>query len=199
MKILIIFLSFIGFISTGYSKEISVVNNGWHAGIVLKVKDIDNSIWKVGEMFKEFKYIEVGWGDEDFYKNQDPSIWMTLKAGLVPTSSVVHLRAIRQNELNRFSKDKIVNLTISEKGFKQLSIFIQNSFAKEDDKFIELSKGLYTNSIFFLSSKKYHIFNTCNVWTAQALKSAEIDISPPTSITTDNLFSQIYEFKNKSK
>ena len=197
MRMLIIF--FISFVSAGYSKDISVINYGWHAGIVLKIKDINNSILEIEPMFKKFNYIEVGWGDEDFYRNHNPSIWMTLKAGIIPTSSVIHLRAINQNELNKFSEDNIVSLTISEKGFRQLSLFIQNSFAKENDKFIPISKGLYPNSIFYLSSKKYHIFNTCNIWTAQALQSAEIDISPSTSTTTNSLFSQIYEFKNKSQ
>jgi len=199
MKILITFLSFISFVSAEYSKDISVVNYGWHAGIVFKVKDINNSIWEIEPMFKKFKYIEVGWGDEEFYKSSDPSIWMILKAGLVPTSSVVHLRAISQNELNRFSEDKVANLTISEKGFRQLSLFIQNSFAKEDDKFIPLSKGLYPNSIFYLSSKKYHIFNTCNVWTAEALRSAEVDVTPFVSITTDNLFSQLLDKEDEEQ
>ncbi|MEA2091576.1 MAG: DUF2459 domain-containing protein [Campylobacterota bacterium] len=193
MKIFIIFLSILSFLAAESDKDIFVINYEWHAGIVVKVKDINSSLWEVEPIFKESKYIEVGWGDEDFYKSSDPSVWMTLKAGLLPTSSVVHLRAVSQHELNSFSQERVAKLTISEKGFSKLSLFIENSFAKEDDAFIVLSKGLYPNSLFYLSSKKYHIFNTCNVWTAEALQSAEVDIEPFTSITTDNLFSQIYE------
>ena len=196
MRTLIIFLSVVSFLFAEHSKDIFVTNYGEHAGIILKVEDVNSSLWKIEPIFKEFEYIEVGWGDEDFYKSPDPSIWTTLKAGLFPTSSVVHARAVSQYELNRFSKDKIVKLTISEKGFENLSLFIENSFAKENDKFIRVSKGLYPNSLFYLSSKKYHIFNTCNVWTAEALHSAGLNIKPLESITTDNLFSQIYEIQN---
>ncbi|PHQ65425.1 MAG: hypothetical protein COB99_04080 [Sulfurimonas sp.] len=197
MKTLMLFLSLVAFVFASEYKDIFVVNNGWHAGIVVKLKDINSSQWKIEPTFKEFKYIEIGWGDEDYYKSSDPSIWITLKAGLVPTSSVLHLRAISQYELNRISEDKIVKLTISEKGFSKLSLFIQNSFAKKKNKLIALSKGLYPNSIFYLSSKKYHIFNTCNVWTAQALHSAGVDITPFVSITTDNLFSQLLDNEDR--
>ena len=199
MKTVIIFLSIISFAFAEYDKDIFVTNYGWHAGIVLKVEDINSSAWKIEPFFKKFKYIEVGWGDEDFYKSSDPSIWITLKAGFVPTSSVLHIRAISQYELNNFSKNKIAKLSISEKGFDKLSLFIQNSFAKKNNKFIRLCKGLYPNSIFYLSCKKYHIFNTCNVWTAEALRSAKLNITPFISITTDNLFSQIYEIQNTQK
>jgi len=196
MRIAIIFLSIMSFVY-GDNKEIFVVNYGWHAGIILKVKDVNSSVWKIDSPFLQFKYIEVGWGDEDFYKSSDPSIWITLKAGVIPTSSVLHIRAINHYELNSFPKDKVAKLTISEKGFERLSLFIQNSFAKENDKLIPLSKGLYPNSLFYLSSKKYHIFNTCNIWSAEALRSAGLDITPFVSLTTDNLFSQIYEIKNQ--
>ena len=196
MKLVIIFLSVISFLSAEYDKDIFVVNYGEHAGIILKVEDVNSSLWKIEPFFEEFKYIEVGWGDEDFYKNPDPSIWITLKAGLIPTSSILHIRALSQYELDSFHENKIAKLSISEKGFDKLSSYIQNSFAKENDKFIRVSKGLHKNSIFYLSSQKYHILNTCNVWTAEALHSAELDITPFISITTDNLFSQIYEIQN---
>ena len=199
MKIIIIFLSIISFASAESNRDIFVSNYGGHAGIIIKVKDINSSVWKIEPVFKEFEYIEVGWGDEDFYRSNNPSVWMTVKAGLFPTSSVLHLRAISKHELNSFSIDKISKLTISKKGFDKLSSYIQSSFVQENDKFIALSKGLYPNSIFYLSSRKYHMFNTCNVWTAEALHSAELDITPFISITTDNLFYQIYEIQNTQK
>ena len=199
MKKLIIFLSLVSFAFADNYRDIFVVNNGWHAGIIVKTVDINSSEWEIEAAFEESEYIEVGWGDEDFYKSSDPSAWMTFKAALFPTASVVHVRAISEHELRSFDEDRIIKLIISEKGFSKLSLFIQNSFAKEDDKFVALSKGLYPNSIFYLSSKKYHIFNTCNVWTAEALRSAGMDITPFVSITTDNLFSQLLDKQPKNE
>ncbi len=197
LTILMVFLAHGNLVFASEYKDIFVVNYGWHAGIVIKTDDINSSILQIDSFFKKFEYVEVRWGDEDFYKNLDPSVWLTLKAALVPTSSVLHIRAVTQYQLNRFSKENIVKITISKKGFTKLLIFIENSFAKKDGKSVMQGVGIYPNSFFYLSSKKYHIFNTCNVWTAEALKSAGLDILPYLAVTTEDLFSQINKTKNR--
>jgi uncharacterized protein (TIGR02117 family) len=195
--LIIILITFCSPIFANQYKDIFVLNHGWHSGIVLKTKDINNSILRLDSNLDNYQYLEFGWGDEAFYKNSDPSIWTTLKAGLIPTSSVLHVRALSIYDLNIFSKEDIVKVTLSKTAYTKLLTFIENSFAKKDSKSIILSKGLYPKSFFYLSSKKYHIFYTCNVWTAEALRSADMDISASFVLTTDSLFSQIHEIQNK--
>lgn len=194
---IVLFLSLFNSTFAGEHKDIFIVNYGWHAGIIIKVKDINSSVWNVDPFFKKFEYLEVGWGDEDFYKSLDPSAWLALKAVLVPTASVLHINAASKLYLNSFSKENIVKITISKNGFNKLSMFIEKSFFKKDGKIVKLGKGLYPGSFFYLSREKYHIFNTCNVWTAKALKSAELDIYPSSAITTKDLFSQIRDIENQ--
>jgi uncharacterized protein (TIGR02117 family) len=193
--VMIILLFLCTSIFANQHKDIFVVNHGWHTGIILKVEDVNSSTWQMDSFLKKHQYVEVGWGDEDFYKSSDPSVWMTLRAALVPTSSVMHVRALSRYNFRMYSKEDIAKITISQRAFTKLLTFIENSFAKKDSKSIILSKGLYPNSFFYLSSKKYHILRTCNVWTAKALESAEVDISPFFAITTDALFSQIRELE----
>ena len=54
--------------------------------------------------------------------------------------------------------------------------------------------GLYGNSRFYLSSETYHIFNTCNVWTARVLKSAGLPTVPACAIKVENLMAQARKF-----
>lgn len=180
-------------------KNVFVVNHGWHAGIVLKVEDVNSSDWRIDSFFKGHKYVEVGWGDEAFYKSSNPSFWMTLKAVLVPTSSILHVRALSLHDLKMISNENIAKLRVSQRAFSKLAIFIENSFTKKGLNHIIYSKGLYPNSFFYLSNKKYHILRTCNVWTAEALQKAEIDVSPLFTITTDTLFSQIRKSEIKKE
>ncbi|MCK4974757.1 MAG: DUF2459 domain-containing protein, partial [Sulfurimonas sp.] len=123
LKILVVII-FLFFSSTVFAnKDIFVVNHGWHAGIVLETEDINNSAWQIDSLFKKYKYIEVGWGDEAFYKSSDPSVWMTLKAALIPTSSVLHVRALSRYDLSMFSKESVEKITISQGGYTKLLTF----------------------------------------------------------------------------
>lgn len=172
------------------NKSIIITDYGWHAGIVLKTEDINTSLLHIDPSLQSYHYIEFGWGDADFYKSDDPSVWTTLKAVFVPSSSVVHVRALHNHDLETFSKEHIEKLTLPHENYTQLLRFIDNSFSKQDTKYVLLSNGLYKNSFFYLSDKEYHIFNTCNTWTAEALHSAGINISPSV-YTTQELFHQI--------
>ena len=72
LKILLIMIlvTFCSPISANQDKDIFVLNHGWHSGIVLKTKDINNSVLHVDSILKNYQYLEFGWGDEAFIKIQ---------------------------------------------------------------------------------------------------------------------------------
>jgi hypothetical protein len=59
---------------------------------------------------------------------------------------------------------------------------------------MSLGPGLYGNSRFYLSRETYHLFNTCNVWTARALRAAGLPITPARAISVESLMSQARKF-----
>ena len=73
------------------SRTIYLVSHGWHAGIVVKRADIPPGIWPQHKDFPDSEYLEVGWGDRDYYMTPSPHLGITLKAGLLPTASVLHI------------------------------------------------------------------------------------------------------------
>ena len=56
-----------------------------------------------------------------------------------------------------------------------------------------LDPGLYGNGRFYLSGETYHLFNTCNVWTARVLSNAGLPLSPAFAIHVSDLMSQVRE------
>ncbi|MGW8227829.1 MAG: DUF2459 domain-containing protein, partial [Gammaproteobacteria bacterium] len=50
-----------------------------------------------------------------------------------------------------------------------------------------LGPSLYGGGRFYLSRETYHAFNTCNVWTARALRAAGCPITPAFTLTVDTL------------
>ncbi len=141
------------------------------------------------------EYVEVGWGDRDFYRTSTPTMGIKLKALLWPTASVLHIVVFDDPVQVFFSSSEIVELRLSYPAFTQLIAYIAASYAMdESDRAIALGPGLYGDSAFFLSREIYHAFNTCNVWTARALRVAGYPITPFFTLTVGRLFSQVHDF-----
>ena len=76
-----------------------------------------------------------------------------------------------------------------------LSGTIAASFATDETGNItSLGPGLYGNSRFYLSRETYHLFKTCNVWTARVLRAAGLPMTPAGAISVENLMSQARKF-----
>lgn len=172
-------------------KTIYLVSHGWHAGIVLRHADIHSNIWPKLGNFSNMEYLEVGWGDLDYYQTPDPHLGFALKAVLLPTASVLHIVGFNGHVPVYFPYSEIVRIELSSAGFERLSRTIASSFALDKSGNVKSSSpGRYGNSRFYLSRETYHLFNTCNVWTARALRAAGLPITPATATSVGNLMSQ---------
>lgn len=176
-------------------KTIYLVSHGWHAGIVLGRDEIPGNAWPAPGDFPDTQYLEVGWGDMDYYKTADPHIGFTIKAALLPTASVLHIVAFSGPVQAYFPYSEIIRIELSSAGFEHLSRAIAASFATDEaGNITSLGHGLYGNSRFYLSRESYHLFNTCNVWTARALRAAGLPVTPATATEVESLMSQARNF-----
>jgi uncharacterized protein (TIGR02117 family) len=177
------------------SKTIHLVSHGWHAGIVIKRSDIPDHVWPEQKEFGDAEYLEVGWGDRDFYRTPDPHWGLALKAILLPTASVLHIVGFNGTVPAYFPYSEIIELQLHEPGFERLCRYIAASYFKTPaGDNVPLGPGLNGNSKLYLSAETYHLFKTCNVWTAKALRSAGCPVTPASAITIENLMSQAYRF-----
>ncbi len=178
------------------SKNIYLVSHGWHAGIVIQRADIPEGVCTEHERdFPEARYLEVGWGDQDFYQAPEPTLGMKLKAALVPTKSVLHVVAFSDPIKSYFPNSEIIEIALSYQGFEQLCKYIEQSYARDERGELQaLGPGLYGNSQFYQSRERYHVFRTCNVWTARALRAAGVPVSPGRAIKVESLMSQARAF-----
>ena len=176
-------------------KSIYLVSHGWHAGIVIKRADIPEGLWSAHNDFPDAEYLEVGWGDKDYYMTPDPHFGITLKAGLLPTDSVLHVVGFNGSITSYFSRSEIIKIDLSYEGFERLCNYINDSYAIDDAGMSKyLGPGLYGKSRFYLSDETYHAFNTCNVWTARALHNMGCPITPATTLTVEDLMTKVAEF-----
>jgi len=177
------------------AKTVYLVSHGWHAGIVVRRADIPDGAWPESKDFPASEFLEVGWGDRDYYQTPDPHWGITLKAALLPTESVLHIVAFDDAVLAYFPRSEIIVLQLSEPGFERLSRYISASYAKgPEGNPVPLGSGLYGVSRMYLSTESYHLFNTCNVWTARAIEEAGCPITPALSVSVDSLMSRARRF-----
>lgn len=177
------------------AKTVYLVSHGWHAGIVVRRSDLSDNVWPEPNNLPASEFLEVGWGDRNYYQTPDPSWGIALKAALLPTESVLHMVAFDAAVPTYFPRSEIIEIRLSGLGLERLSRYISASLARDAaGKSMPLGPGLYGVSQMYLSTETYHLFNTCNVWTARAMKAAGCPITPAAAVTVDSLLFQARRF-----
>jgi len=163
------------------STSIYLVNHGWHTGLLVRRADIPQGLWPESADFPAADYLEVGWGDRDFYQALGFDLGLALKAIWFSTASVLHVRGFRGVEERHFPGIEIVELKIFPGGRERLFRYIHETYAREGAVRVPpLAPGLYGDSRFYPAQGKFHVFNTCNTWTARALQAAGYPVTPST-------------------
>ena len=172
--------------------EVYVVNHGWHTGFVLPASDIQKVIPELKNRFGYAPYIEFGWGDNEFYRSEEITSGITLKAIFLPTDSVVHAVAVTRNADKYFKHSEVEKFCLKDPEFKSLVKFISRSFYRDESgNILKLNHGIYGDSQFYKAKGDFHIFNTCNKWTAKGLESAGMKISTNFKLTAGSIMNYL--------
>lgn len=128
--------------------------------------------------FKAFKkhkkgYLAFGWGDKETYLNtpniKDIKISTSLKALFINTPALMHVRYLQ--DIYHYQNMKSIKLsTAQQKNLKQ-SILNSFNFTKEQ------YRGYGREDFFYTAKGKYNLLHTCNTWTGERLREANISMS----------------------
>jgi uncharacterized protein (TIGR02117 family) len=177
--------------------KIYVVSHGWHVGIVLPNNEMFESCVPSNYHGLQFNYNEFGWGDRDYYMSENPGLWISFKAAVWPTSSVVHAASFDREVGNQFSGSEIVEILLSEKGFEALCARLVADMEKDrDGQLIMLESGWYANSHFYKSDRRYILPRTSNKWVARLLREAGAPVTPFYALTSGNVIYQSRQIGN---
>lgn len=172
-------------------KTITIVGHGWHTGIILETSDISREQWPEIGQFSNRRFVEVGWGDEGFYRSPKITLPLIMKAVTIPTPTVLHVVGFDPTPQQVFPASDLIEIELKEDEFRNLCRFIHDSYAHDAaGQPIVLGPGLYGGSYFYRAKGNYYYPNTCNVWTAKALKSAGKFMIPTLATTAGAMLSQ---------
>jgi len=117
---------------------------------------------------------------------------MALDAALTATPAVMHMAGLaRQPELT-YADVEVMPIALSEPSFRRLAGAIAGDFERpEGARAAPVSRGLYPDSNFYNAQGAFHLFNTCNTWTARMLRAGGMNLSPSGVVTADELVARL--------
>jgi uncharacterized protein (TIGR02117 family) len=174
------------------SIEIYVVSNGYHTGLALPRAALAEfasgrgypALIAVAQRFNQFAWVEIGWGDEKFYRQVptvgDLTLPIALRALFRPGNpSVLHVVGLPGDPVRTFPSADIVAVPLSMTGFDQLLAKLDATFVPPQAGALpDLGKGLYGPSLFYPAVGTFNIFHVCNHWIADLLDAAGVPTSP---------------------
>lgn len=179
---------------------IFVTSGGWHSSIVLPRKILPPGAITEAADFPDATYLSFGWGDAEYYPARQPTFDMTLRAILEPTPAVLHLAGLRSHPSDVFPKDEVVALRISADGLRNLISYLDGTFARNGaSRARSIAPGLYAFSRFYRANGEFHLFNTCNTWTARGLEAAGWPIQVAGTIAAEELMTQVRQLAERQR
>ena len=123
------------------------------------------------------RYINIGWADEDWSiagVTGNVHFLMAIESIFWPwNNSIMHVQFM--DTVHRLKNPFTEKRYLKKEEYQNLISFIKESFVTSNAKpVMKLNRGYYGFDYFFASNRKYHAFNTCNQWTADALNSCSI-------------------------
>jgi uncharacterized protein (TIGR02117 family) len=176
------------------TKSIYIAKNDWHVGIIFKIDEHLISNIDAVSNFKYYDFVDIGWGDADFYQSsEDFDLFLASKAILFPTSSVIRVQGYALPVVQIFKyRDYVFELELNDLQYQKLCEFIAKSFELDSANAIIVSSQKYNGVVkFFSSVHKYHAFNTCNTWVGEALEFSGFEINSSKIITAEHLYDDL--------
>jgi uncharacterized protein (TIGR02117 family) len=160
------------------SQYIYLVRHDWHTGLVVKSDDIDPRLWPEKDDFPEALYLEMGWGDRDFYQAPRAGLGTLLQAALKSPASVLFVIGLPTDVNHYFPHADILEIPLSRQGLETLASFIHATYKRDTTgQTVRLGPGRnHQHSMFYLAEGEYSLFNTCNSWISRALQAAGFPI-----------------------
>jgi uncharacterized protein (TIGR02117 family) len=166
------------------NQKIYVVGDITHTNIIVPVR---NEVFDWGTYLNlqsigsdteaNYQYLAFGWGEREFYMNTPTPAdfrWSNaLRALLLINQSVLYVQGL-PTAPTLDANTRCVRL--SQANYLNLMQFIHRTFEQtpQGNK-IRLQNGYTSNGGFYAAKGRYSILRTCNNWTAEGLRTAEVN------------------------
>lgn len=176
------------------TRQIFVVDNHWHTGLILRTADLSPGLKAKLPRTAGSEYVEFGWGDEGFYRASQVTSGLAVQAMFFSQGTVLHIQTLASAPAAHYEGYivDIYRLRVSDAGFRNLTDYLEASFASDPaGQSEELGPGFMPTSWFYRARGRYSVFHTCNQWTADALRTTGFPITAFYASTASNVAFQL--------
>jgi len=149
-------------------------SNGVHTDIIIPIESIHKNILKNFKLHPNTKFVAFGWGDKGFYLHTPTWGDLTFSTAF----NAVFLKSDTAMHITEYIKasNKWKKIAVCSQQIELLNKSFTNSFQSDDNnKFLKIEGYTYgNNDTFYEANGSYSCLKTCNTWTNQVLKKAEI-------------------------
>jgi hypothetical protein len=168
-----------------------VVRHGWHTRIAVRYADVDPALWPESRDLGAVTWLEVGWGDRDYYPAPHASIWDAIDTVIRPTPAAIHVGGFDQAPPAFLADVPMVCILVSARALDGLARFIHDAYELQNGAPIRIRPGNYERSWFYRATGRYHaVFNNSNVWVARGLRAAGVPVVPSRAVTASQTLRQ---------
>lgn len=169
-----------------------VIASGWHTEIGVAADALSGPLARMQREFPHARYLVFGWGEREYYMAPNPGLGDLLRA-LLPAPSVMLVIPTEHSPASFFAgKANLFALPVAQQGLDRLSRFLWDYLdTGVQQQTRRIGNGPYRESAFYASKGTYSLANTCNTWTAEALRVAGLPVSPAGVVSAGQLVDQL--------
>lgn len=171
---------------------VSVASNGWHTVIVIPRAAVPPGTLPEAGDFPDAAYLSFGWGDAEYFPAPETTLAMTLRAALQPTPAVVQVTGLADDPRTVYPAEEVVELRAQPRQFAALVAYLDASFERDGaGRARAVQPGLEPGSWFYPATGEFHLFNTCNTWTARGLEAGGWPVRVAGVVTAEDVMVQV--------
>jgi uncharacterized protein (TIGR02117 family) len=177
--------------SAARNEVVYVIAGGWHTELAVPTRSIGGKLASLTRGFADVPYVIFGWGARDYYMARNPGIADALRAA-TPGPAVMLVIPLAVSPVAYVGADNAYPVRLSRDGVEALQQFLWASLAKDHNGApYEAGPGPYPQSVFYAATGTYDLSDTCNTWTAEALRAAGVPVTAAGVVFAGQLLGQL--------
>lgn len=171
-----------------------VIASGWHTEIGVRAVALSGPLASTQYVPPHAQYLVFGWGERDYYMARNPGFGDLLNAAM-PSSSIMLIIPLGRPPTEFFTGgSRVLAVPVSSDGLERLSTFLWDYIEKDEQGVPHrVGDGPYAESSFYASHGTYSLGNTCNTWTAEALRAAGLPVSGSGVVFAHQVIDQVLQ------